>query len=137
MPSVKNGIKGKPLCVEVEKHFNEDGVRYQGTWFQLRPKYDHLATFEQNSVIHSLLLKETVQRIVPPNISLNITCLDETDEGVYQLTITIIHPGQNTSKTVTKTVRITVDGKNDCTSLNWLCQILTLHTQNVFYKSIT
>lgn len=117
VPSVVNGIKGKPLYVAVEKHFQEDGVQFQGTWFQISPKHIHLVTFEQDRVIHSMLLKETVKRITPPNISLNFTCLDEADEGNYQLTINIIHSGQNTSETVIKDVSITVDGKNGFTSL--------------------
>ncbi|KAF5899140.1 hepacam family member 2, partial [Clarias magur] len=109
VPSVVNGIKGQPLYVAVEKHFAEEGVQFQGTWFQIRPEHNHLVTFDNNRVIHSMLLKDTVERITPPNISLNFTCLDEADEGDYQLKVNIIHIGQNKSETVTKIVKITVD----------------------------
>lgn len=119
VPSVVNGIKGKPLYVAVETKFNEEGVRFQGTWFQLSPKFIHLVTFNNNGAIHNMLLKETVERITPPIIALNFTSLDEADEGDYQLMINIIHIRQNKSETVTKNVRITVNGKNGFTSLTW------------------
>lgn len=124
VPSVVNGIKGKPLYVAVEKKFNEDGVRFQGTWYQISPKSTHLVTFENSMVIHSMLLKETVKRITPPNISLNFTCLEETDEGDYQLTIHITHTDHNESETVIKNVRITVNGKNGFSFLIWQLQAL-------------
>lgn len=119
VPSVVNGIKGEPLYVPVGKKFNEDGVQFQGTWYQISPKSTHLVTFDNNVVIHSMVLKETVERITPPNISLKFTCLEEADEGDYQLTIHITHTDHNESETVIKNVRITVNGKNGYTSLIW------------------
>lgn len=112
VPSIVNGTKGQPLYVAVENNFTEERVQFQGTWFQISPEHNHLVTFDNNRVIHSMLLKDTVERITPPNISLHFTCLDEADEGDYQLKINIIHTGQNKSETVTKTVKITVNGKD-------------------------
>ncbi|KAM9494055.1 HEPACAM family member 2 [Clarias gariepinus] len=109
VPSIVNGTKGQPLYVAVENNFTEERVQFQGTWFQISPEHNHLVTFDNNRVIHSMLLKDTVERITPPNISLHFTCLDEADEGDYQLKINIIHTGQNKSETVTKTVKITVN----------------------------
>ncbi|KAB5530831.1 hypothetical protein PHYPO_G00133870 [Pangasianodon hypophthalmus] len=109
VPSVVDGIMGKPLYVAVEKKFSEEGVQFQGTWFQISPKPIHLVTFDNNRAIHDMVLKKTLERITPPNISLNFTCLDEADEGDYQLKINIIHTGHNESETVTKNVRITVN----------------------------
>ncbi|XP_060798740.1 HEPACAM family member 2 isoform X2 [Neoarius graeffei] len=109
VPSVVHGIKGKPLSIAVETKFDEEGVQFQGTWFQLSPKSNHLVTFDKNRAIHNMLLKETVVRITPPIVSLNFTSLEDADEGDYQLTINIIHTRHNKSETVTKNVRITVN----------------------------
>ncbi|KAK2836398.1 hypothetical protein Q7C36_014267 [Tachysurus vachellii] len=109
VPSVVNGIKGKPLYVTVEKHFNEEEAQFQGTWFQISPNPSHLVTFDNSKVIHDMVLKETLERIIPPNISLNFTSLNEADEGDYQLKINIILNGQKESETVIKHVKITVN----------------------------
>ncbi|XP_060753040.1 HEPACAM family member 2 [Tachysurus vachellii] len=109
VPSIVNGIKGKPLYVTVEKHFNEEEAQFQGTWFQISPNPSHLVTFDNSKVIHDMVLKETLERIIPPNISLNFTSLNEADEGDYQLKINIILNGQKESETVIKHVKITVN----------------------------
>lgn len=119
LPSVVNGIRGKPLYVAVEKNFNEEGAQFQGTWFQLSPNPSHLVTFDNSKVIHDMVLRETLEHITPPNISLNFTSLDEADEGDYQLKINIILNGQTESETVIKNVKITVNGKNGFASLIW------------------
>lgn len=116
VPPVVNGIKGKPLTVAVEKKMNEDGVQFQGTWYQISPKFTHMLTFENKGVIHSMLLKGTVKRITPPDISLTFISLDEEDEGDYRLTIHFLHTDRNESETVIKNVRITVNGENGFTS---------------------
>ncbi|KAF4073855.1 hypothetical protein AMELA_G00247980 [Ameiurus melas] len=109
VPSVVNGIVGKPLYVAVEKHFTEKGVQFQGSWFQMSPKRILMVMFDNNGVIHNMRLKETVTRITPANISLSFTCLDEADDGDYQLEFNIVHTGHNESETIIRNVRITVN----------------------------
>lgn len=132
VPSVVNGIIGKPLYVAVEKHFTEEGVQFQGSWFQMSPKRILMVMFDNNGVIHNMRLKETVTRITPANISLSFTCLDEADDGDYQLEFNIFHTGHNESETIIRNVRITVNGKNGLTPLIWLWHFF-LNLQFLFY----
>ncbi|XP_062842143.1 HEPACAM family member 2 [Trichomycterus rosablanca] len=106
---VAHGIKGKPLHLAVETHFSLEGVRFQGTWFQISPKHTHLVTFDNGSAIPNMLLKDVLEPITPPNISLSFKRLDEEAEGEYQLKINIFRPGQKEPLTVTKNVMITVN----------------------------
>lgn len=117
---VAHGIKGKPLHLAVET-FDLEGVRFQGTWFQISPKHTHLVTFDNGSVIPNMLLKNILEPITLPDISLSFKRLEEEAEGEYQLKINIFRPGQKEPLTVTKNVTITVNGENNfflfCSSL--------------------